>query len=61
MQEGFAQTLMDTIGKGIGRLVDADMNVASTRLTALQTQEQLAVQGLQIANGHAENVMELFR
>ncbi|MFP3701419.1 flagellin, partial [Burkholderia sp. SIMBA_013] len=44
MQQDFAQTLMDTIDKGIGRLVDADMNEASTRLKALQTQEQLAIQ-----------------
>ncbi|UXT41642.1 flagellin [Agrobacterium tumefaciens] len=61
MQQDFAQTLMDSIDKGIGRLVDADMNEASTRLRALQTQEQLAMQSLQIANANAENVMMLFR
>lgn len=61
MQQDFAQTLMDTIDKGIGRLVDADMNEASTRLKALQTQEQLAIQSLQIANANAENIMQLFR
>ncbi|WP_246723699.1 flagellin [Rhizobium sp. ARZ01] len=33
---------MATIDKGVGRLVDADMNEVSTRLLALQTQEQLA-------------------
>lgn len=61
MQEGFAQTLMDTIDKGIGRLVDADMNEASTRLKALQAQEQLAIQSLQIANANASNILQLFR
>lgn len=61
MQEGFAHTLMDTISKGVGRLVDADMNEASTRLKALQAQEQLAIQSLQIANANAENVLQLFR
>ncbi|MNK82595.1 Flagellin [compost metagenome] len=61
MQTDFAKTLMDSIDKGIGRLVDADMNEASTRLKALQTQEQLAIQSLQIANSNAENVMMLFR
>jgi flagellin len=61
MQTAFAHTLMDTIDKGIGRLVDADMNEASTRLKALQTQEQLAIQSLSIANTSAENVMQLFR
>ncbi|WP_425901816.1 flagellin [Agrobacterium radiobacter] len=61
MQESFAQTLMDSISKGIGRLVDTDMDEASTRLKALQTQQQLATQSLQIANSNAENVMMLFR
>ncbi|MEB3047677.1 flagellin [Rhizobium mulingense] len=61
MQTNFAQTLMDTIDKGVGRLVDADMDEVSTRLNALQTQQQLAIQSLQIANGNAENIMQLFR
>lgn len=61
MQQDFAQTLMDSIDKGIGRLVDADMDEASTRLKALQTQEQLAIQSLQIANSNAENILQLFR
>ncbi|MCJ8052786.1 flagellin [Shinella curvata] len=61
MQTEFAQVLMASIDKGIGRLVDADMNEASTRLKALQTQEQLAIQSLQIANGNADNVAQLFR
>lgn len=61
MQTIFTQTLMDSIDKGIGRLIDADMNEASTRLKALQTQEQLAIQSLQIVNGNAENFLQLFR
>lgn len=61
MQTEFAQVLMASIDKGIGRLVDADMNETSTRLKALQTQEQLAIQSLQIANSSAENIMQLFR
>jgi flagellin len=61
MQTNFAKTLMDSIDKGIGRLVDADMNEASTRVKALQTQEQLAIQSLQIANSNAENILQLFR
>lgn len=43
LQTDFASRLSDSIDKGIGRLVDADMNEASTRLKALQTQEQLAI------------------
>lgn len=61
MQTSFARTLMESIDKGTGRLVDADMNEASTRLKALQTQEQLAIQSLSIANTNAENIMQLFR
>lgn len=61
LQTEFTQSLLDTMERGVGRLVDADMNEASTRLKALQTQEQLALQSLQIANTSAENVMALFR
>lgn len=61
MQESFTRTLMDSIGKGIGRLVNAEMDEASTRLEALQTQEQLAIQSLQIANSNTENILQLFR
>lgn len=61
MQTDFTKTLIDSIDKGIGRLIDADMNEASTRLKALQTQEQLAIQSLQIANSNAGNILQLFR
>ena len=58
---GFVATLGDVIDKGIGRLVDADMNEESTRLKALQTQQQLGIQSLSIANSSAENILQLFR
>ena len=61
MQEDFVATLIDVIDKGIGRLVDADMNEESTRLKALQTQQQLGIQSLSIANSSAENILQLFR
>jgi flagellin len=61
MQESFVATLGDVIDKGIGRLVDADMNEESTRLKALQTQQQLGIQSLSIANSSAENILQLFR
>lgn len=61
LQTEFSRTLMDTIDEGIGRLVDADMNEASTRLKALQTQEQLSVQALSIANTSAEAILSLFQ
>lgn len=61
LQTEFTAKMMATTDKGVGRLVDADMNEASTRLKALQTQEQLAIQPLSIANTSAEHLMQLFR
>jgi flagellin len=61
MQDSFVATLMDVIDKGIGRLVDADMNEESTRLKALQTQQQLGIQSLSIANTNSENILALFK
>ncbi|MFK0384957.1 flagellin [Agrobacterium sp. NPDC090273] len=61
LQEDFATKLSDAIDSGVGRLVDADMNEESTRLKALQTQQQLGVQALSIANSNSENVLSLFR
>jgi flagellin len=61
MQQDFVSNLMDSIDKGVGRLVDADMNEESTRLKALQTQQQLGIQALSIANASSQNVLSLFR
>jgi flagellin len=61
LQNTFVKDLMDTIDKGVGRLVDADMNEESTKLKALQTQEQLGIQSLSIANSNADNILQLFR
>ncbi|AKI02147.1 flagellin/flagellar hook associated protein [Hoeflea sp. IMCC20628] len=61
MQEDFVANLMDSIDKGVGRLVDADMNEESTRLKALQTQQQLGIQSLSIANSNSQNILSLFQ
>ena len=61
MQTEFTAKMMSTINKGVGRLVDADMTETSTRLQALETQQQLAIQSLSIANTNSEKVMQLFR
>jgi flagellin-like hook-associated protein FlgL len=61
MQDDFVADLMDVIDKGVGRLVDADMNEESTKLKALQTQQQLGIQALSIANSSSENILSLFR
>jgi flagellin len=61
MQRDFITNLMDAIDRGIGQLVDADMTKESSRLKALQTQQQLGIQSLSIANASSQNVLSLFR
>lgn len=60
-QQTFAQSLIDINTSSIGSLVDANMEEESTKLKALQTQQQLAVQSLSIANSSTSNIMTLFR
>jgi flagellin len=60
IQSTFVSSLSDAITSGIGSLVDADMNEASTRLQALQTQQQLGVQSLSIANQQTALILKLF-
>ena len=61
MQSDFVSKLMDTVAGGVGSLVDADMTEESTRLKALQTQQQLGVQALSIANNSSQSLLSLFR
>ena len=61
MQSSFVDTLMDTINKGVGNLIDADMSEESTKLQALQVKQQLGVQALSIANQSSQNILSLFR
>ncbi|MET3911191.1 flagellin [Bradyrhizobium sp. S3.3.6] len=57
----FVKSLMDSVNRGVGQLVDADMNAESTRLQALQTQQQLGVQALSIANQNSQSILSLFK
>ncbi|MFD1985860.1 flagellin [Mesorhizobium newzealandense] len=61
LQKTFTSDLMDSIDRGVGQLVDADMNKESTRLQALQVQQQLGIQALSIANGSSQSILSLFR
>jgi flagellin len=61
MQEDFVANLRDSIDAGIGRLVDADMSEESTKLKALQTQQQLSIQALSIANSNTQSILQLFQ
>ncbi|MGI9462736.1 MAG: flagellin [Aestuariivirgaceae bacterium] len=61
LQQSFVSNLMDAVERGVSQLVDADMNEESTRLQALQVQQQLGVQSLSIANSASQNILSLFR
>ncbi|SIS83553.1 flagellin [Phaeovulum vinaykumarii] len=60
-QKNFVDSLTDSLKNGISSLVDADMEEASARLQALQTQQQLGIQALSIANQAPQNILSLFR
>lgn len=60
-QGEFVQTLIDSMTTGIGALVDADIEAASSKLQALQVQQQLGVQALSIANSAPQSLLALFR
>lgn len=60
-QSEFVTNLTDSLRTGIGSLVDADMQEASARLQALQTQQQLGIQALSIANQQPQSILQLFR
>jgi flagellin len=60
-QNDFIKTMSEALTSGVSSLVDADMNETSTRLQALQTQQQLGVQSLSIANQNAQMILKLFQ
>jgi flagellin len=59
-QQNFISNLSDSLTNAVGSLVDADMNEASTKISALQVQQQLGVQALSIANSNTQLILKLF-
>ncbi|MAF58038.1 flagellin [Ponticaulis sp.] len=57
----FVTKLRDSLEKGVGQLVDADMAKESAKLQALQTKQQLGVQALSIANQAPQIINSLFQ
>jgi len=57
----FVSKLTDVLEAGIGNLVDADLAKESARLQALQVQQQLGAQALNIANTAPQVILSLFR
>jgi len=59
-QQTFIKSLMDSLTSGISSLVDADMTQESTKLSALQVQQQLGTQAMSIANQSTQSILSLF-
>jgi flagellin len=57
----FVGKLSDTLEKGIGNLVDADLAKESARLQSLQVKQQLGIQALSIANSAPSSILGYFR
>ena len=60
-QNNFLTKLSDSLEKGVGNLVDADLAKESARLQSLQIKQQLGAQALSIANQAPSLVLSLFR
>lgn len=60
IQKEFTQDLVDSIARGTGQLVDADMGEVSARLEAEQVRQQLGIQALSIANETPKSILQLF-
>ncbi|WCA61649.1 flagellin [Agrobacterium tumefaciens] len=52
---------IDSATRGVGRLVDADIEVTAVKLRALETQQQLAINGLHLANSQPSTILQLFQ
>ncbi|MEQ1928909.1 MAG: flagellin [Parvularculaceae bacterium] len=60
LQDRILNRVSDAIEISIGNLVDADLARESSRLQALQVQQQLAIQTLSIANAAPNSILALF-
>lgn len=60
LQNNLLTRVSDALEVSIGNLVDADLPRESSRLQALQVQQQLAIQTLSIANAAPNSILALF-
>jgi len=60
-QNNFVKSISDATEKGLGSLVDADLAKASSKLQALQAQQQLSTQAITIANQAPSVLLALFK
>ncbi|WP_337266964.1 flagellin [Oryzifoliimicrobium ureilyticus] len=61
LQSDFSKSINDNYSTSISRMIDANMEEEGSRLKALQTQQQLALQSLSIANAAYDTVRQLFQ
>ena len=61
LQTDFLDSISDATEEGLGDIVDADLAREGARLTALQVQQQLAVQTLGIVNSAPQALLALFQ
>jgi flagellin len=61
LHHAFVTALVNALDRGVGALVDADMNEESTKLQALQVKQQLGIQALGIANAQSQSILKLFQ
>ncbi|KUP91453.1 flagellin N-terminal helical domain-containing protein [Tritonibacter horizontis] len=59
-QAMFVANLVDSMTLGVSTMTDTNMEESSARLSALQTQQELAVQSLGIANEAPQRLLQLF-
>ncbi len=60
-QDDFVSKLVDATTEGLGAIVDADLAKESSRLQALQVQQQLSISTLNIANSNPRGLLNLFQ
>jgi flagellin len=61
MQTDFVADLQDTQDRGVGRLVDANMNEAASKMKAVQVQQNLADTALSVANATPLTLLQLLQ
>ncbi len=60
IQSDFTSSLINVFDEGIGKIVNSDLAEESAKLQALQIQQELAVQGLSIANSVPNLILKMF-
>ncbi len=60
IQSDFTSSLINVFDEGIGKIVNSNLAEESAKLQALQIQQELAVQGLSIANSVPNLILKMF-